>query len=507
MDFIKNHRVIIIDDNYKEALPVIGAFAKKGVATIYWNGKIDTKPEEPLEGIRFVFLDMRLSFVTDPRSVIAYLFTLLKSVLSMKNGPYILFIWSKHDNEYLEYFKSELLHDKTVPKPYLIINMEKSNFIETKYQKNEVYYEVAATLSNEEQNEIKDEILDVLRCNNINETIESISIVEDGVNKLINSLDEKMKQINALSILLMWENIVNVSARNLVNDIANLSEVSGDWDNNIKTLIQNLALANGGKSLEPKTKDYIINALTAFNQMLPDELWNQLIKSSIDEDRFKFINNTSIIKTVSDNTYSIFKQNKKYFVKKNNSDYTSFKNLESIKESVDKELCTELYNEYLGLMGKSNFKLLCERNGLGEIKKVGSIYEIEDSELLQELCNSILQEEYKIPQKGIKLIKLDVSSACDYAQDKLKRIRLLPGIMIEEEYFLAVGTTDDIYCTPELNINNKLVKLVFNFHYITNESKENLENISVTFSFRDLLLSEIKHKLSAYISRVGIVNL
>ncbi len=97
--------------------------------------KLETKPEEPLEGIRFVFLDMRFSAVTDSRSINTYLFTLLRSAISIKNGPYILFIWSKHDNEYLEEFKKEIFNVKEIPKPYLIINMEKNKFYKMELMK------------------------------------------------------------------------------------------------------------------------------------------------------------------------------------------------------------------------------------------------------------------------------------------------------------------------------------------------------------------------------------
>ncbi|KOM96222.1 hypothetical protein ACP49_02535 [Clostridium botulinum] len=507
MEISKNHKVFVIDDKYEEALPVLQSLAIKGIFTIYWNGSLETKPEEPLEGIRFVFLDMRFSAVTDSRSINTYLFTLLRSAISIKNGPYILFIWSKHDNEYLEEFKKEIFNVKEIPKPYLIINMEKNNFIKWSYEKNEVYDEVAATLDVKDKQEIKNEILELLKNYNISDTIETINVVENGVNKLIYSLDEKLKEINSLAILLMWENLVNISAKKLVNDIASFSEISGNWDNNIKTLIQHLAVANAGKSLGTKTKDYVLNALSTFNQMLPDELWNQLMKNDIDEKTFNFINNPSIIKTVDENVYSISKTSNKYIIKKNNSDYASFKRIDALKEDVDKELCKEMYKQYLEFFGKSNFKLLCERITSDEIKKPGSVYEFQDDDMLQDLCNSILKKQYEITLTNISLIKLDVSSSCDYAQNKLKRIRILPGIMVEESYFSAIDDTEDIYCTPELEVNNKLVKLVFNFHYITNESKNKLTEANIIFSFRELLLTEIKHKLSSYISRVGIINL
>lgn len=507
MEFSYNNKVLVIDDKHEEALPVIEALARKGIFTIYWNGLVETKPENPLDGIRVVFLDMRFSPVTDSRSIITYLFTLLRYAISSENGPYVLFIWSKHDNEYLEEFKNEFSRAVNIPKPYLIINMEKSKFIKWTNEQNEVYAEIATTLDEKDKQAIRDEILEVLKCNNIDETIEKIQMQENVVENLMCTIDMKIKEINSLAILLMWENLVNTSAKNLVNNISTFSELTGDWDSNIKTLIQNLAVANAGKSLGTTAKECIVNALMAFNQMLPDELWNQLMKNNINEETFNFINDPSIVKTVDNNRYSISKTSKKYIIKKDKSDYTSFRSICELKEDVDKELCREIYSQHLKFLGKSNFKLLCERTASDDIKKPGRVYEVEDTELLHELCNSILKKQDLVEFTNIQLINLDVSSSCDYAQNKLKRIRILPGIMVEEEYFSFIDDTEDIYCTPELEISNKLVKIVFNFHYITNESKEKLARLNAAFSFRELLLAEIKHKLSSYISRVGIINL
>lgn len=505
MGIINNSKVFIIDDNYEEAYPVIKAMAKRGIFTIYWDGSFEMKPESPLEEVRFVFLDMRLSAVTDDHTINTYLFTLLKSAISMENGPYVLLIWSKHDSEYLENFKNEISNVNGIPKPYLIINMEKNDFIKRTFEKNEVYDQIVATLDIDGKHENRNEILEVLKNNNINEINEVIEIDENVIEKFLLSLDEKLKQVNSLAILFMWEKIVNISARNLVNSITNLSELGRNWDNNIKTLIQRLAMANAGKSLKATAKDYVFNALWTLNQMLPDELWSELNKIDIDEEKYKFIDELSIMKTIGDNTYSIIKPNKKYIIKKNNSDYTSFKCADELEKS--KEECKEIYDRYTQVLGKSNFKLLCERSVSNLIKKPGNVYEVSDRELLENLSDSILKNINSEMLTEVNLIKLDISSSCDYAQNKLKRVRILPGIMITEKYFSFINNTEDIYCTPELEINNELVKIAFNFNYITNESNDRMKGLDIIFSFRELILIEIKHKLSSYMSRVGIINL
>lgn len=500
-------KVLIIDDQYEEISPIIKALSTKGIFTIYWDGNVETKPEQPLVGIRFVFLDMRFSVVTDQHSINTNLFTLLRNAISIVNGPYILLIWSKHDSEYLEGFKQELYSVKGVPKPYLIINMEKSNFIKWEYEKNEIYDEISSTVEFEGKQELRNEILEILENNNINKENEVIQIRENVIEELLGSLENNLKKINSLKILFMWEDLVNKSAMNLVNDITKFSDFSNSWDNNIKALIQNLAMANAGKSLGSTAREYVINALSAFNQMLPDELWNQLNEKNIDEETFEFMSNPSIIKSVASDVYSISKTNKTFVIMKNNSDYGSFKDINKLKENMDKELCEELYNNYLEVLGKSNFKLLCERVTSKQIKKPGNVYKVIDSKLLKDLINTTMKKEDDELLSKISLIKLDISSTCDYAQDKLKRVRILPGLMIPENYFQDINDSEDIFCTPELKIDDELVKISFNFHYITNEAKVDADSSKIVFSFRELLLSEIKHKLSSHISRIGIINL
>lgn len=506
MKLYNSQKILIIDDKYDEAYPLITALAIKGMPTLYWNGGYEGVPEEPLTGVRFVFLDMRFSTVTDERTICTFLFNLLSKAISVDNGPYVLFIWSKHDNEYLDYFKKEILKIDRVPKPYVIMNMDKNMFINSVSEENEVYAEIASTLCESIDGD-EDKFQGVLQLieENIVKTQEKVQIIEDGINKIMQSLDEKLQEINSLAILFMWERLVNKSAENLLNDIASLSEVDNNWDNNIKTLIQSLASANAGKSMDKTAESYIKNSIITLNQMFPDELTNSLIQEKIDGQTFSFIEEPTINKVRDENEYSISKM-KKYIIKKNKTEYKSFKKVEELSDDIeDKSIIVELYNKYWEYAGKSNFKLLCERITEKRFKKPGGIYEVNNNELLKNICLSTLKGEYSL--SNIELVKLDISSSCDYAQDKLKRTRILFGIIIKEEYFNSIKDTDDIYITPQLESNNKKFKILFNFHYVGNEDYSEIESGKIKFSFRELILTEIKHKLATYISRIGIINL
>jgi hypothetical protein len=496
-------KVVIIDDKFEEALPMIQSFSKIGVYSIYWDGDVDTKPVSPLEGVRLVVLDMRFSYATDSRTIVSHLFTLLSTAISEKNGPYILCVWSKHNNEYFEEFKSELLSQTRVPLPYLITNIEKNLFIERVSQKHEIFEEIASALEGETNIQVKEQVLQKL-SNLGYETKETIIFKNDTIEKLQNHLDEKLKGMNSLSALIMWEELVSKSSNSLVNEISKLSERGDQWDNNIKTLIQHLAVANAGKTLELSAKSYILNAYSSMNYMMSDELWNQLIQLNVIESDFTFISDPTIKLSINNIEYSISKPGK-YVVKKSGIDHKSFKTISELEAFEDKIICIELYNKYVNYLGHSNFKLLCESVFQRETKKPGSIYKVVEATLLNEISAVIFKS--TVNPAANSLVKLDISSACDYAQNKLKRVRILFGVLVGIENFSFIYESDDIYCTPEIKVGDRIVKLVFNFHYIFNELKEDINVDDKLFGIRELLLTEIKHKLSSYISRVGIINL
>ncbi len=529
------NKVLIIDNEFKEALPIMQAMAQKGVYSIYWNGKEATQPEKPLKGVRLVILDIRFSAIVDERGITSNLFNLLKRSVSIDNGPFVLCMWSKHNGAYLSVFKEDLVKQSDVPQPYLIIELDKSEFMYIEKADDTSHNEFIKELKFLTDND-KVKVLEVSKNYIYDE--EEVSLKESAIDNLLAKLEGELNKINSLITLMIWEKMASDSATSLINSISSLSESSEDWDTNIKTLIQYLAKAYGGESLgkEASPKDYIINALSSINNMFPDELWSQLNNLNISEEDFTFIKEPVIYYKYESSIYTLFYSAKKknFELKKDNSEvYATFKNKETIDdiEKTDRqkaEICTILFRKFQNFMGYSNFKLLCEPNQNTTTKKPGNIYTFKDDNLLEEIANHILktnkgktqyfmhnepknlEKDIKIEQldeKAINLVKLDISSSCDYAQSKLKRVRILSGLMIDSKYYSKIEESKDIYCTPEIKVNDKNVKFVFNFHYLIHESQANLDKHSKLLSFRDIFLNEIKHDLSNYISRVGIIRL
>src|SRR4030042_3927052 len=124
MNIPENGRVVIIDDKVKEeGLPLIKALTRINVPTIYFTGKLEELPGEPLKGIRVVFLDIVLG--TDGQSAKTQVSTavnVLKRIIDINNGPYLLIAWTKN-KEHLENIK-DALSDRP---PICVLDLEKSS--------------------------------------------------------------------------------------------------------------------------------------------------------------------------------------------------------------------------------------------------------------------------------------------------------------------------------------------------------------------------------------------
>lgn len=333
---------------------------------------------------------------------------------------------------------------------------------------------------------------------------------EVPIDNLLTELNGKLKEMNALSSLLVWENTVSKAANMLLNSVAMLSDKGDNWNKNVQNIIQRLAIANAGKILGTSTTnaEYISNAFASLNQMLPDELWNQMHLIHFDDEEFQHMTSSSITCLINQNEYSISKIGK-FVLKKNGRDFISYSKIidKNVVIHEDKEIIEEMHNKYLRTQGFSNSKLLCQKILLNDNKKPGKLFLVDDKEIKEEIVLHTF-DKVDINDDQIRLVKLDISSSCDYAQNKLKRKRILFGIKVPVDQFnkRTKSLPESLYSTPELLINDELCIIVFSFHHISNDQNREF-TLQPLLEFRELFLSDIKHYLSTFISRVGIIRL
>jgi hypothetical protein len=98
---LETTRVCIIDDEPKEYLPLIHALSRLRMGCIHIAGdKVEDLPpiDEPLKGLRLVFLDMQLgSEGGDYAAITAHTAQVFSRVVSPNAGPLLVIVWTKHD--------------------------------------------------------------------------------------------------------------------------------------------------------------------------------------------------------------------------------------------------------------------------------------------------------------------------------------------------------------------------------------------------------------------------
>ncbi len=226
MNIPKNGRVVIIDDeDEKEGFPLVRALTKNKIATIYFTGNIEELPDNPLKGIRIVFLDIVLGTDGQPaKTQIATAAKIFKSIIDRNNGPYLLIAWTNHE-EHIEGIKAAL---NDMP-PSCFLNLEKS------------------------------------KCKNTDGSF--------NINKIEKKIKKELKKVTAFHLFALWENLVHQAAGEIVNDFSSLYQTDAQWNEKISSVLFQLAKAYVGKKTEDmKNDEIVINALLSFNGAFIDTL-------------------------------------------------------------------------------------------------------------------------------------------------------------------------------------------------------------------------------------------
>lgn len=215
MNGLTGARVVIVDDEEKEAIPVIREFSKRGVPSVYYKD-VDDLPSsdaQKLLGVRLAVLDMDLiGGAVSEKSMISTLLGYLRKVLRSDNGPYGILIWTKHVTV-KELFEEEIFNVPDIPKPVFVVCISK--------------YECRDKKGNFQLKKV---------ASKISKTLDSFS---------------------PLFLLQKWEETSFISATQVTNQLANLSTRPAanlnEWRNLWKTeflqLMHSIAVAEAGQQL------------------------------------------------------------------------------------------------------------------------------------------------------------------------------------------------------------------------------------------------------------------
>ncbi|MDD3692191.1 MAG: hypothetical protein PHO77_08960 [Bacteroidales bacterium] len=111
-----NGRIAIIDDQIKQAEPIINILSKRQMPLTYFSGDPAFLPEigNNINDIRVLFLDINLIDDSEhPNKVLkARLIPVLERVISEENYPYVLIYWTRHnESEHKDLIEKEIFNN------------------------------------------------------------------------------------------------------------------------------------------------------------------------------------------------------------------------------------------------------------------------------------------------------------------------------------------------------------------------------------------------------------
>jgi len=291
--------------------------------------------------------------------------------------------------------------------------------------------------------------------------------------KLKKKINEKISEIDVFKVFILWDNIINTAASKTINEFSQLIEFreKNKWNAEMKKIFVKMAEAWAGETLNAKaSKEIVKSALSTFNGVFEDT-FGKLIQSE----------NYSIPRV----EFSSGGMNEEVVGKINTRLLLDSRNLENFYPG----------NVYRGRARKERIL---------EILK--DILNINDEATLDHIKNN------SVP------VFVETTPLCDFLQDKMKLSRIVKGVLLPKELIDSNGRHTNIwkkikkdaeftYITPVIYYNNKLYKLVLDFKYFSSQSSRDVKKRDAIFRLRKEILSDIQIKLSAHVSRTGVLFL
>jgi len=243
-----NGRIAIIENELKEALPLMKAFSKNQIPYVFYKGDdLTYLPNENsrFNDIRILFLDLNLIDKAKPsaKQVKSVLFGVLKKVISKDNYPYSIIYWSKQENDYSKTLKE--LFDKELKDraPISIERFIKSSFF---------------TLSGEE---IK---------NNLD---------------LFTEIQKVLAKDPVYWYLLNWENNIHLSADKTLQEIFSSYHNFDNWSHNANHLVNKLGVSYIGRDTYNTSKPDIKlkSSYSALNIVFTDTVENYTSNTDLND--------------------------------------------------------------------------------------------------------------------------------------------------------------------------------------------------------------------------------
>jgi hypothetical protein len=515
-----NGRVVVIDDKIEEeALPLIEALSRKGVPVHCFSGRGSSLPKEPINGIRLIFLDFLLEgmdFDNDTADVVKSLKPVVERLIDHKNGPFILIGWTRTPQHI------NALVDSLEVKPIAVIDMEKADCFS-----------------------------------------DSTKIME----KIETKIFQKLESLKSLNLLFAWENLVNDSAGEIVNEYVSMTGAMYD-ENNLRQTILRMASAHTGRNIDQIDNHGIVkHAFGVLNTTLSDRIDYFTISDLLPEAIFTNGSKSLYSQPDNGNIYDILSIDHCFVINKNNVELVRSSKNQPINEFINEvkkqkkdqaiiSLCPGIdhaqrttlksfaKNEILDETGThANLKRIINNERSVIIRAVenfqfiaakinnhlfldfsphklvcpGNVYSHsnEDKRDKIELMKIFFKNDFvdsldSIQLSRFQIIEVEVTPPCDYAQKKWKNTRLVTGIIFpidESTNLIESSKASYNYIIPPFIWDQNICKSIFDFRYISSKSFNMTESLTLFFRLKQELLSDVISNLADNMGRLGLTFL
>jgi hypothetical protein len=531
----KDGSIVILDDKIEEALPLIKILSKNGIASTYYSGRTDRDlPENPTQKVRLFFVDIRLFEATDIKSTTQNILRILDRIIPDNNGPYIMLVWSKHEDAYSKELETEVMSSAFSKKPIKLLYLTKAQYFELKKDTsliNDLVDEVGKSLETRLES---DNIMAIKKTIEESMTMYTKTIWEakpNALEEITTALENKLKAEETFNLFTVWENCVNSASGKIVNNYSTICNTDENWGNNFKYGFFKMAHARLGKTINTADNDELIrNALKTLNYSFLDIVENELQQINefsgivnINRNYIEYIRekNSKKIKihwNIITDKYDIYINDRKV---KSNSKYEDLnKSYNSLNAQEDVITIKEIIEDFLAIKPNINTKLLIDFN-IPESIHPGNVYFREVNDLIKrkELLKNYFNGENDNGKKfintdgiyivgdnelaEIKFIELEITPACDYAQGKQIKARLLPGLLVPEKYIEYIKNREYLYLNlPIIKFKQLCYQPIFDFRLLKSADFTNVMNPK--FRIRKEVCADIQSRLSSHASRIGI---
>ena len=247
-----NGSIVILDDKYREAEPLIKLLSKNNKSFRYYDGKPENLPSDTIEkeATRLVFLDYNLTEGTTGSASQASTITAnLNRIISEENGPYFILLWSKNKDDAQEFNDDMESVYRRHPhlRPLKIECLNKREYFET--------------------------------------TANGYEFNNDKLEEFQKELEEMVNSIELLEFYSSWENKILLTSQKLIKKTSDISQ--GMDAKQLVHLLSNINLEQFSKNVEDE--QLIVAAYQSLNTVFSSYLNHKIEDIKLNREHFSRI--------------------------------------------------------------------------------------------------------------------------------------------------------------------------------------------------------------------------